>query len=343
MMQADVLNARALFAQTIQRIKLCIVSWVCIQFVSLLLGVNSWGFGWYFFHMRTPQDLISVLHAIAIFVFWQNPYNRKSLTLFMICSYISGIMEIPTMFRLVIFDHYYLSLWFYMFELTPQVLEIAMGILAQRARPHNPNVTSVNTATGGTLLAPQQAEAQELLAALPVGSITPFNAMCCYIESCLCTAPECYSCKFAGEFLCIEESSTCCVVESRAESRNCCICNQSSVKLIECETCCQGIHQSCCLRQRYALPINHEVPCICTICYITCCADFNFTPAFGKTIAELIPRYQQDSGGRAARTTTAQPPGAQRASALPMVPPETQEMEPSAPDRSFEMAPVSAV
>ena len=122
--------------------------------------------------------------------------------------------------------------------------------------------------------------------------LIPFSACCCSIHSCFLDFPACLGCQDQTTCLCIRSNTRCCKVASKEEletAKRYCICQEGGTFAVFPKTCLKGQNQWCCCENRCALPCDSDVPCLVTLCFVTCFYNYNWQFEVLKSMGEIDP------------------------------------------------------
>lgn len=67
------------------------------------------------------------------------------------------------------------------------------------------------------------------------------------------------------------------------------VCQEGGCYLISPTTCLKGLNQSFCFDSRCAFPCDEEVPCLLTVCFITCVHNYKVHFGFFETMSQIDP------------------------------------------------------
>ena len=126
----------------------------------------------------------------------------------------------------------------------------------------------------------------------PLKSLIPFSACCCSIHSCFFDAPPCFGCQDQTTCLCLRSNTRCCKVASKEEletAKRYCICQEGGTFIVIPRTCLKGQDQCFCLENRCAFPCDRDVPCLFTVCFITCFYNYKWQFEVLKSMGEIDP------------------------------------------------------
>jgi hypothetical protein len=128
--------------------------------------------------------------------------------------------------------------------------------------------------------------------------IVPFSAMCCSIASCYCKFPECIGGQGYVTCCCLHSEFILCKPTPDSQE-TCCILEKSFITCGAVRTCLKTETQLFCCDNRCALPCDNEVPCMYTMCFITCCVNWECKPAFCKSVGEITGQSFSGPNGQA--------------------------------------------
>lgn len=100
-------------------------------------------------------------------------------------------------------------------------------------------------------------------------NIVPCCAANCFILSMLCTWPN-----FCG----IQSENTCCccvneliAIKPSEEPKVCLTCLKLDCEIVQFDVCLKSRSQLFCCDSRISFPPSDDVPCMCTLLFLTCC------------------------------------------------------------------------
>lgn len=118
-----------------------------------------------------------------------------------------------------------------------------------------------------------------------VMDLVPCCALCCCIASCFTELPDCLGSVCSYGMCCCSCSILTCKPskEDRAFCRLC----ASDVDIVPFDACCQARGQCFCCDGRISFPPTAEIPCIFTVCCLSCCYDNAFLCVWGKQVRDM--------------------------------------------------------
>lgn len=129
-----------------------------------------------------------------------------------------------------------------------------------------------------------------------VETLKPCNACCCSITAIYCDFPECIGCSGECQTCCVGQKGVCCkMIDSKDDPVRCCMCQKAECWCQWPKTCCYCQEQFCFLDSRVAFPCTDNVPCLVTLCCLTCCADWKMNFGCMKSVGDIIPRLKPES------------------------------------------------
>lgn len=132
---------------------------------------------------------------------------------------------------------------------------------------------------------------------VPVEELRPVFATCCSICSLFCGFPSCIGCTGSTACFCLLCKYTYCkLLDCKDEDKRCCACDNCNCYLTYPNKIYECTGQYCFLDVRAAFPCTSKVPCLVTLCGVTCCAQYKCKPGVCKKIGESIPELMERAG-----------------------------------------------
>lgn len=114
--------------------------------------------------------------------------------------------------------------------------------------------------------------------------------MCCVIESCFLTFPECFGIESKSVCCCLSIDALLCKCVSK-DPKICCIFQRTDCVCISPSTCIKGVNQCCCFDSRCAFPCDKDVPCIVSLLpFCTCCVNWGFKITWCMKIGDMLKK-----------------------------------------------------
>lgn len=143
-----------------------------------------------------------------------------------------------------------------------------------------------------------QLHASKHVGAVNVKDLVPWCGVCCFIASCYTECPDCFGSVCENTIMCCKQRIIVCKC-GKDLNEQLCKCVGLDCDVVKCKVCCKSRAQSCCLDVRASIPPNEEIPCLVTVCCVTCCYDYRFMCRCCKGIREIItnPNTTVPTGG----------------------------------------------
>ena len=119
-------------------------------------------------------------------------------------------------------------------------------------------------------------------------SYNPFSAMCCVIQSCYLSFPDCFGCESMGSLCCLEAECLSCKCVSK-DPKICCIFNKTDCVCVKPQTCISGMFQFFISDFRCAFPCNEKVPCMCSaLPFCVACVRWKFKVMWFAKMEDIV-------------------------------------------------------